>query len=254
MNKKLIDIDNITEKEAATLSTECMVIKGYNVYFVDLPYNFGYSYLVYKNNHHIRFADDFGMHHKYTVEKHGLEYLRNYYIEQLNNKLFTEEEIGQPLRSYDEYEAKRTFLSSYYAMQHDYVSEFRIFRPGTDDEERFDEEVKDLIYNPAGMCYMAKELKPFIDHHVELKRTLNAQKADVANNFDYQKNAFMAEMYNHEYNYTFDDEAVLTAFGLPYHRDYPTLEQCFDKLNFTQVQRDAYRVARIEVKGERKVA
>ena len=250
----ITDIENMTEAEVKRITTEEMKIKGFNVYFVNIPGAFGYSYFVFGNGHHIKYANDYELHHSYLVKEEGYEGLREYYIKQLNNKLFTDEEIAQPLKDYSEYEAKRSFLCNLYCLQQDYISQFQIFT-NKEQEEKFDESIKGLIYNPVGFCYMDKSLKPFIEHQQELRAILEDRKNNVVNNFEYQKNAFISEMYNHEYNYTFDDEAVLTAFGLPFRsNDYRDLDECFNILKFTQVQRDAYRAARAAMGAERKVA
>ncbi len=243
----ITNIEAITEENAAELCTEKMVIKGFNVYFVNLGESFGHSYLVFKNGHHINYANDYELHHSYMVEREGLDALKNYYVEQLNNKLFTEEEIGQPLKSYDEYEMKSRFLHSYYAMQEDYVSMFRIFR-NEEDEKAFDKEVEGMLFNPVGFCYMDKSKTDFIKHHKELLDKLNAAKADVVNNYDYQKSAFLYEMYNHEYGINLQaDWDVLSVFGkVTYRGDWDVLDDYFKELKFTETQKKAYRDARAE--------
>ena len=245
----ITNIEALTEERAAELCTEKMVIKGFNVYFVNLGESFGHSYLVFKNGHHINYANDYELHHHYMMEREGLDALKNYYVEQLNNKLYTEDEIGQPLKSYDEYEMKSRFLHSYYAMQEDYVSMFRIFR-NEDDEKAFDEEVKDLIFNPVGFCYMDKKLKGFVDHHVELLKRLNEARDNVADNYEYQKTAFLYEMANHEYAINHQGNwDVLSCFGhidYDYASDDQDIEKYFEQLKFTETQKRAYYDARTE--------
>ena len=243
------DIEMLTERQANYLAEEKMVIKGFNVYFINFQGAFGHSYVVFKNDHQIKYANDYELHHGYTVRKEGLEGLRKYYLEQLSNKLYTDEEIGEPLKDYDDYEFKSRFLHNYYGLQEDSVSMFRIFR-NEDDEKAFDEEVKDLIFNPVGFCYMDKKLKGFIDHHVELLKKLNEARDNVADNYEYQKTAFLYEMANHEYAINHQGNwDVLSCFGhidYDYASDDQDIEKYFEQLKFTETQKRAYYDARTE--------
>jgi hypothetical protein len=60
----ITEIESLPEAEAKNLAEESAVIKGYNVYFVDLGGYYGYSVLFYKNNHAIYHANDYELHHK----------------------------------------------------------------------------------------------------------------------------------------------------------------------------------------------
>lgn len=50
-NWSISDIESITEEKAKVIAIETMKIKEHNIYFVDFEDAFGYSCLVYKNNH-----------------------------------------------------------------------------------------------------------------------------------------------------------------------------------------------------------
>ena len=248
INKETLNYDEIralSEVDAARLAIETMEIKDFNVYFIDFGTLRGYSYLVFKNGHQI--TDDFGNLHDYILKEKGLAGLRQWYIDRLNAKLFTEEEIAEPLKNYDDYQQKSYFLHNYYAKQENYVSMFRIFR-NEEDEKAFDKEVKDMIFNRVGFCYMDKSLKYFVDKHVALLDKLNAQKENVADNYDYQKSAFLYEMYNHEYAINLQaDWDVLSVFGtVSYEDTLSDINKCFDALKFTKTQRMAYMDARAE--------
>ncbi len=238
------EIRALSQEDAASIAIETMDIKGYDVYFIDFGPLRGYSYLVFKNSHQI--TDDFGHLHNYILKEKGLAGLRQWYIDTLNTKLFTEEEIAEPLKSYDDYQQKSYFLHNYYAKQHDYISMFFI----GSDEGWEDRKVKtdEMVYNRAGFCYMDKSLKPFIDKHVELLDKLNAQKDNVADNYEYQKSAFLYEMYNHEYGINLQaDWDVLSVFGkVTYRGDWDVLDDYFKDLKFTETQKKAYRDARTE--------
>ncbi|MBR1623166.1 MAG: hypothetical protein IJ675_04585, partial [Pseudobutyrivibrio sp.] len=121
------EIEKLNESEVADIAIEKMVIKGFNVYFVNIEGAFGYSYLVFKNNHSIHYANDYELHHGHMVKESGRDALRNYYIESINNKLFTDEEIAEPLKDYFDYTAKEYFLRNYHPMQVDRVSFIHIY-------------------------------------------------------------------------------------------------------------------------------
>ena len=246
------EISALSQEDAAGIAIETMEVKGYDVYFIDFGSLRGYSYLVYKNGHQI--TDDFGHLHTYILKGKGLAGLRQWYIDTLNTKLFTEEEIAEPLKSYDDYQQKSYFLHNYYAEQEDYISMFFI---GSDKErEERRKKTENMIFNRVGFCYMDKSLKSFVDKHVELMDKLNAQKDNVADNYEYQKSAFLYEMYNHEYAINHQaDWDVLSVFGtVSYEDTMSDINKCFDALKFTDTQRRAYMDARAEYYRKQEVA
>ena len=234
------EIDSVTETEAKEMAEEVMEIKEHNIYFVDFGGYFGYSCMVFKNNHHIHYANDYQSHH-HNVTK---EKLKKIYVESLNNKLYTEAEIAEPLKDYDEYSLKSYFLHNYYGMRMDYVSIFRITK--TEEEKAsYEKEIEGMIYNPVAFAYMSDP--DFVKHHVELLELLEQAKEKMSDNYEYYKKAFLYEMYNHEYGINWEaDHATLSAFGnIQYHGDSTdALQLYFDELNFTEVQRKAYLDAR----------
>ena len=254
MDKNKLTYDEIralSQTDAAKIAIESMDVKGFDVYFIDFGSLRGYSYLVYKNGHQI--TDDFGNLHAYILKEKGLSGLRRYYIDTLNTKLFTEEEISEPLKSYDDYNQKSYFLHNYYAKQEDYISMFFI---GSDEEwATRKQQTEDMIFNKVGFCYMDKSLKAFVVHHMQLMDKLNAQKENVKDNYEYQKSAFLYEMYNHEYAINHQaDWDVLSMFGtVSYEDTMSDLNKCFDDLGFTEIQRKAYRDA-VHEYYERQVA
>ncbi len=243
------EIRTLSQAEAAAIAIESMNIKGYDVYFIDFGPLRGYSYLVFKNNHQI--IDDFGNLHTYIYEEKGLTGLRQWYIDTLNTKLFTEEEFAEPLKSYDDYQQKSYFLHNFYAKQHDHISMFFI---GNDNERR--KKTKDMLLNRVGFCYMDKSLASFVDRHYALRDALNMQKERVADNYEYQKSAFLYEMWNHEYAINYQgDWDVLSVFGTVSYEDaMVNLNKCFDDLNFTETQRRAYIDARTEYNRKQQLA
>ena len=100
------EIEALTEQDIIKLKeegkAELLNIKVHNCYLVDLEGNFGYSVLVFKNNKHMHYANDYQLHHR----NKSIEELKQWYIETLNNKLFTESELMEDIQDYNEYSRK----------------------------------------------------------------------------------------------------------------------------------------------------
>ncbi len=236
------DIRTITEEQAQAMALEKRAIKEHNIYFVDFGGYFGYSKLVFKNGHHIHYANDYELHHRGNKWCKGKtrEELKEWYINGANTTLFTEKEIAEPLTDYDEYSRKSYFLHNYYGMRTDYVS---IFGKVTDETQaEFDRITKTMTYNPVAFAYMPD--RDFVKHHIELLNTLEKAKEDMSNNYEYLKKAYLYEMHNHEYGINWQaDFDVLSCFGnIKYHDT--NLQAYFDELNFTELQQQAYLAAR----------
>ena len=253
------DIYALTEEEAASMAIETMETKGFNIYFIDFEGYFKYSYVVFKDGHHIRYADDFESHHSSIVEErqgslivpkaNARENLRECYIERINAKLFTEEEITGPVKSYDDYEAKRDFLVNYYSYLRDHVSGFEILNT-KEKEEEYKAKVSGMIFDKIAYAYYDKEDEDFVKHHIALFVALVKSREETKNNYDYWFGAFVYEMYNHEYviNWSADYD-TLSAFGnITYEKQ--SLEAWFDELKFTDAQKRAYRDAKRKVEKE----
>lgn len=226
-------IEEITEEQARKMALETAIIKDHNIYFVDFGGRFGYSVLVFKNNHHIVYANDYQSHHSNVPE----ERLNPMYKKRMNNILFTESEISEPLKSYDEYSRKSYFIHNYYGMQKDYVSIF-------DKKAEFEHIKQNMTYNPVSFGYY--EDAAFVMHHIELMNKLEEQKEKTVDDFEYQKNAFLYEMWNHEYGINWRaDYDVLSSFGnITYVDADNEAEQYFEQLGFNDVQQKAYYAAR----------
>lgn len=231
------EIENLTEDETQEMAIEKMNIKEHNIYFVDFAGYFGYSCLVFKNNHHIYFANDYELHHHGETK----EQLREIYIKKLNSILFTESEFSEPLKTYGEYIRKRDYLINYYGLQADYISAFRIFH--TDNEEKeFKEKTKLMIFNPVNCSYMND--KDFVKRHIGLYNELSKAQIKSLECYDYLKSAFLYEMSNHEYGINHQgDYDVLSCFGTVNWHSYD-IEAYFEDLKFTEMQRRAYMDAR----------
>ena len=235
------NIESITEEEARAMAVETMEIKEHNVYFVDFEDAFGYSCLVFKNGHHIYFANDYKLHH---TGVDTIEELKRVYIEKMNGILFTEAEIAEPLRDYDEYRRKNYYLHNYYGLQVDSVSAIHI-NPTEEFMAAFREQTKEMFYNPVSFSYMSDP--DFVEHHMKLLVLLQKAYKAASGDYEYLKSAFLYEMYNHEYGINWQaDYDVLSCFGdVQYHGESTeALEEYFAELNFTDKQRKAYMDAR----------
>lgn len=238
------EIEMLTETEARNMASEHMVIKGHDVFFVDFPDScFGYSAVVFANGHHIYHANDYQLHHSYMT----LEELRKWYIETMNNKLFTEAEICEPISSYDEYKRKSSFLMNHYGLRQDYISVYFIGSNEEREARKKQIESAGMIYCPVSLAYYDKSKLDFVSHLCELEEKLEERRAELDGNYDFLKSAYISEMWNHEYIINYQGNwDVLSCFGdLVYNAD-DDFEDYFNQLNFDNIHRKAYRDARRE--------
>jgi len=156
-------IQAMTETDAAAIALEKLDVKGHTVYLVDFGGYFGYSCLVFKNGHHIYYANDYELHHKWR--KATQKQLREVYVEKLGNILFTLEEIASPLSDYAEYERRSRYLHNYYGMQEDNISLFDAGGTKQEVEER-KKKIATMIFNPVGFAYYTNA--DFVREHVAL--------------------------------------------------------------------------------------
>ena len=236
-------IESLTENEAKAMAEETLTIKDHTVYLIDFHGYFGFSRVVFFNGHHIHYANDYELHHP-NKEK---AQLRECLISGANNILFTEAELAEPLKDYDEYTRKDYFLRNYYSMREDYVSCFGNFSDPAF-ARSWERKTANMIRDDISFAYYSQE--EFVKHHYQLFVTLQKRKAETVNDPEYQKKAFLREMFNHEYGINWEaDYDTLSAFGnLVYHRqdDGLELQDYFDQLKFSELQRKAYFEARRE--------
>lgn len=238
----ITEIEKLTEDQAKEMAIESMVINEHNIYFVDFDNAFGYSALVFMDGHHIKYANDYQLHHSYMMnEENGREKLRQWYIDTLNHKLYTEEQLLAPIEDYDDYKNRDYFLRNLYPLRVDYISAFYIDTPSKAKEtEERKKKIEKMHYNPISFSYM--DDKDFIQHMVDLHVALQGKLKEMEDNYDYWVSAFKKEMYNHEYSIAFDpDWDVLRAFGnVP---ENGTLNEMMDYLKFNDTKKNAYREA-----------
>ena len=200
----------LTIEEARQMVIETMEIKEHECIFVDFGGYFGYSVLVFKNGKHIHYADDFELHHSYIVKESGKEALKQWYIDTLNRKLYTDAELLEDVKTYDEYEKKNYFLRNYYIMRYDYVS---IFGIGEEAHKKIEEGKKTHPYlNPVSFCYVAD--KNIIKTQSKYLEHLEKAYDELKNNIETFREMVSRELANHEACITCDYTDALDALGL----------------------------------------
>ena len=238
-------IEEMSEETAQNMAEETLIIKDHKVYLIDFGGYFGYSICVFKNGHHIHYANDYQLHHHASAysdkPEPTKEELRSMYIKHMSNKLCTDDELGQPLKSYDDYKRKLNFIHNLYIMRTDYVS---IFGISEDDKKRINKAKETMFFDPVGFCYVA-DLETVRKHTSLYEQLIQAEK-NMKNSAEYWKSAFLYEMFNHEYriNYQADYDTLGTFGKLEWKQD--DLNSYFKQLDFNDVQKSAYFEARKE--------
>lgn len=212
----ITEIENLTYTEAAKMALEKLNIKGHDCFLVDFSGYFGYSALVFKNGKHIYYANDYELHHRYIVEKSGREALRNYYIKEMNEKLYTDEELLEEVKTYDEYEKKSYFLRNYYIMRQDYISVF--FIGSNEEREARQREIEKNYpyYNSVSFCYVSDP--EIINTQKKYLAILRNAYKHLQNNLEIFREMVRKELANHEACITCDYTDALDALGLTFEK------------------------------------
>ena len=202
-------IDELTiddmEKYRKNGIAELIKIKEHDCYFITIDENFGYSVLVFKNGHHIFYVNDYQLHHGSKL----LEELKPLYIDSLNRKLFTAQELMGDIHSYYEYSQKNHYLRNYWIMQYDHVSSVYIGTPG----KELVEAKKNMFFCSTCFCYVpdleiAKQAATFLEHIQKVfSETLH-------NNKPFFREIISNELANNEAGYTGSYEETLNSLNL----------------------------------------
>lgn len=213
---------------------------------MDFAGYFGYSALVFKDGAHIHYCNDYELHHTGKPR----EELREFYLESLKNKLFTDDEFNVVL-NYKDFQKKEYFLRNHYIQRIPYITAFTIIHNEKESRE-FDRKVKGMFYNPLSFCYVDRKYISFCQRQAKLLAALCRAKENASkDNFGYWKSAFLYEMWNHEYGINWDgDYEVLNCFGNLEYKQYASIGYYFNQLNFTDTQKKAYEAARREYYAE----
>ncbi len=232
------DIEALTEQSAADFAEETAEIKGHQIYFVDFGGSFGYSALVFADGQHIRYANDYALHHRGKSR----DELRALYMEALARKLFTEDELNAPTADPDEIDRRRYYLQNYYGLRRPCVSCFQIFHSDAE-EKAYDRKIQGLAFNPV--CFAYYDDRAFVKKCLRLRAGIEAAANANANNRIYWKSAFLREMDNHEYgiNWQADYDVISCFANVDGVKDYENREALFRAANFSDLQREAYAEA-----------
>lgn len=234
------DIEALTEARAAAKAIEVTEIKGHQIYFVDFGGYFGYSVLVFADGHHIKYADDYELHHK----DKSRDELRVFYLDSLSRKLFTADEM-ETVINYQDKQTKEYYIRNYYGLRRDHIS---MFFCGPDQErEKLKKKIKTMIFSPVFMAYYDQKDADFVKIGESLLSTLEKAEPEK-DHAEYWKDAFLREMFNHEYGINWQaDFDVCSCFGnCSGVANIDDLNAFFDACNFSDVQRAAYMAARRE--------
>lgn len=239
-NWLIADIEALTESDTQKMAIETMDIKGHSIYFVDFGGYFKYSCLVFMDGKHIRYANQYELHHTgYTREA-----LRELFITTLNENLFTDEELVSPLRDYKEYKRRLDYICNLYPLRRDYISDF--FYGPESEREALKKKIKSMRHSSIAFAYFDHADDAFIDHMHSLYNTLGELMIEAEKDPEYMRSAFLYEMYNHEYGINWQaDYDVLSCFGNISYAEY-NIDNYFKQLNFSPEIKAAYMSARKE--------
>ena len=203
-------IESLSYDEAKKIAIEEMKIKGHDCLIAELEGGFGYSALVFKNGRHIYYANEYELHHEYMAREQGKEALRQYYINELNKKLFTDEEMLASIDSYDEYNRKDNFLRNYWIMRFDYVSPFAI---SMEEKEAIKIEKETHPYF-CSVCWSYVADESIVEEAHKYSQHLKTQYKKLQEDIDKFRNMDSYELSNHEACITGSVTDALDALGL----------------------------------------
>lgn len=215
-NLNITEIENLKYEEVRENALEKLTIKDHDCFLVDFGGYFGYSILVFKNKKHIHYANDFELHHHYLVKKEGIEGLKQYYIKEMNKKLYTDAELLEPCKSYEEYKAKDYFLRNYWMMRYEHESIFFIGTDAEREERKKEIDFKYPFFNPVCFCYVAdkKIVEDAENYLTALDKSFHALQDDE----EAFREMIKYELSNHEACITCDYTDALAALGMSFDR------------------------------------
>lgn len=144
------------------------------------------------------------------VKTEGKESLKEWYIETLSRKLFTDKELLEPVLSYGDYERKDYFLRNYWIMRYDYIS---IFSIGAEEQMKVEEGKKTHpFFNPVCFCYVANE--NIVNEANKYNFHLQNSFKKLKENDEAFRKMVRCELDNHEACVSYDYEAALDSLGL----------------------------------------
>ena len=209
MDYTIYDIENLTYEQAKEMAIETLNVKGHDCFLIDFGGYFGYSILVFKNKRHIHYANDYELHYKWLIKEKGKEALKEYYVKKLNEILFTEDELLEPIEDYDEYKRKDHFLRNYWIMRYDYLS---IFGIGDEAQREFDKQKKFYpFYDQFSFCYVSD--KEIINEQAKYMSNIENEYKKLKEDLDKFREMISCELANHEACITGEADDTLGALG-----------------------------------------
>lgn len=208
----IYEIEKLNYEDAMNLAVEEIKIKNHDILFVDIPGGFGYSALVFYDGKQIYHANQYQLHFNYIFQQSGIDGLKSRFIDILNGKLYTESELLEECRTYDEYEKKTYFVRNYYIMHYDYRTAWAF---GREQNEELEKEKKNYkFFNPVSFCYVndesiAEKQNEFLNH-------LEKEYSRLKNNIEIFREMVSKELANHEACITCDYTEALNALGFSF--------------------------------------
>lgn len=202
-------IETLDYDTAEKLAIEKINIKDHEVFFIDFEPPFGYSAVVFFDKMHIRYANDYQLHHsrfKTTDE------LRDFYIETLNRKLYTVDELlNDEINTYEDFRSKEYYLRNYHIQKFDYLSFWHISKPG----DNYEQMKKNYPYtNNVSFCYVKDP--EIITLQTAILEHLYAEFAKLKSDDEKFKTMIRYELANHEACYSYNYKPALDALGLKF--------------------------------------
>jgi hypothetical protein len=226
----IYDIEGWSADFIANLDGEHINVKGHDVCLIDLGGRWGYSALVCADGKHIKYANEYELHYPHYKDR-GRDALRKRYIELLNEKLFTEDEIVQPSDDYNERQAKVGYLVNYYSYRRDcwhFIGE----RPSWYGDH--------VTCCPGCYVMYRKEDSDFARHIQDLYDAFSVAN-DPLRDYEHAYKAFLYEMYNHEYAISWQgDWEVIRCFA---NVDGYSADDMLQKTGWSDEIKRAYRDA-----------
>lgn len=215
-NLNTTEIENLKYEEVRENALEKLTIKDHDCFLVDFGGYFGYSVLVFRDGKHIHYANDYELHHHYLVKKEGIEALKQYYIKEMNRKLYTDAELLEPCQTYDEYNAKNHFLRNYWIMRYEHESIFFIGTDAEREERKKEIDSKYPFFNPVCFCYVAD--KKIVEEAQKYLNALEESFRALQDDEETFRKMIRYELSNHEACITCDYTDALSALGMSFDR------------------------------------
>lgn len=213
------EIESLDENSVKAMAKEAIEIKGHTIYLADLGEYFGYSALVFADGRHIYHANDYALHHSGRTR----DELRKWYVDTMNGKLFTEEELRTPSKDYAERHMKERYILNYYPQRREYQTSFCNFKDAAD---WYKSDKESAVYSGVAFAYFKPSDRQFVEHLTELYETFKACNSPLRD-YTHAKDAFKYEMFNHEYpiNWQGDFDVISCFTRVKYKGDGTELDQ-----------------------------